>query len=470
MSTPESSTAQEGKRHRRAHRKSRYGCLECKQRKIKCDETRPICLNCIRRDVTCSSPSAPVNHPDPASANSRHASGNSLPSRGHYRRGLRFVQSAYTRSSGSPEDYLEAASSPLELRPNPPGQAISDLRNLCGQFGSPRGPPRMVNPNGPSPVLSYADLELWHHYVLLTTGTISGPQESDFWKVQLPEWGFQHPHILHLLLGLAALHKSRACPTQRTKFLKQADSHHVVGMRGATTMLAAIDEKNFAPAYASAIVISLFSLGLRPRQGEYIGFSNNMNGGFLVFLRGVRCIKELQPLKHSNVVGAQDDKRPHGPTKPANESIPYHGHIRYLRSITTAMTDPCDANSADVYLEALESLEPFLSAAFGKDKLGVASASDPYSNIPFAWLYRQSEPFLYRLQRKVPLALAIFACWAVALRELEHSWITKGWPEHIVSSVWESLDIDHKELVSWPMSCMNQLHIQVDLPLIVNPA
>ncbi|KAF2258289.1 hypothetical protein CC78DRAFT_587335 [Lojkania enalia] len=38
---------------RRAHRKSRLGCANCKTRRIKCDERRPECTNCIKRQVRC---------------------------------------------------------------------------------------------------------------------------------------------------------------------------------------------------------------------------------------------------------------------------------------------------------------------------------------------------------------------------------------------------------------------------------
>ncbi|TKA48056.1 hypothetical protein B0A54_01548 [Friedmanniomyces endolithicus] len=33
---------------RRAHKKSKTGCRTCKQRKVKCDERRTLCLNCER--------------------------------------------------------------------------------------------------------------------------------------------------------------------------------------------------------------------------------------------------------------------------------------------------------------------------------------------------------------------------------------------------------------------------------------
>lgn len=38
---------------RRFHSKSRSGCLTCKKRRVKCDETRPSCKNCIRMKLVC---------------------------------------------------------------------------------------------------------------------------------------------------------------------------------------------------------------------------------------------------------------------------------------------------------------------------------------------------------------------------------------------------------------------------------
>lgn len=38
---------------RRAHRKSRGGCNQCKSRRIKCDEHGPPCYSCVARDLVC---------------------------------------------------------------------------------------------------------------------------------------------------------------------------------------------------------------------------------------------------------------------------------------------------------------------------------------------------------------------------------------------------------------------------------
>ncbi|KAF2016703.1 hypothetical protein BU24DRAFT_441692 [Aaosphaeria arxii CBS 175.79] len=63
---------------RRQHKKSRKGCLVCKQRHIRCDEQRPTCLNCIRAERVCSYPrnQSRVRTPqDPSSHEPRETEG-----------------------------------------------------------------------------------------------------------------------------------------------------------------------------------------------------------------------------------------------------------------------------------------------------------------------------------------------------------------------------------------------------------
>ncbi|KAF7557965.1 hypothetical protein G7Z17_g244 [Cylindrodendrum hubeiense] len=56
---------------RRTHRKSRLGCAECKKRHIKCDESRPVCVNCSSTERKCSfihlEATVPLPSPAPSS-------------------------------------------------------------------------------------------------------------------------------------------------------------------------------------------------------------------------------------------------------------------------------------------------------------------------------------------------------------------------------------------------------------------
>ncbi|EXJ59710.1 hypothetical protein A1O7_03856 [Cladophialophora yegresii CBS 114405] len=57
-------------RKRKAHKKSRFGCRNCKLRRIKCNEARPNCEQCLRFEVLCNyGPSVPDLQPCSASSN-----------------------------------------------------------------------------------------------------------------------------------------------------------------------------------------------------------------------------------------------------------------------------------------------------------------------------------------------------------------------------------------------------------------
>jgi hypothetical protein len=47
------------KRHKRYAPKVRTGCLTCKKRRVKCDETKPKCLKCLNSDYQCDGYSVP---------------------------------------------------------------------------------------------------------------------------------------------------------------------------------------------------------------------------------------------------------------------------------------------------------------------------------------------------------------------------------------------------------------------------
>lgn len=58
-----------GPKAKRAHTKSRNGCKNCKARKVKCDETRPLCKNCERHytNITeCEWADEPTRPPKPS--------------------------------------------------------------------------------------------------------------------------------------------------------------------------------------------------------------------------------------------------------------------------------------------------------------------------------------------------------------------------------------------------------------------
>ena len=461
----------QAKRARRTHRKSRLGCQPCKQRKIKCDESNPVCTNCVRREIECkflsrrpredlgsgsgegeewlAVASGSANHVlDPETA--------PVQSRGRDRRNLRFVSSNYSLKAELACTNLESNQMPSDFSGVPSEQ---NMQTMSDRIETLEKTIQQLTPMQPLEALTYADMELLHHYFVLTG------QSS--WEMQTLEIGFRQPHILHLILGISALHCARQTPSRRAEFVAQADRHYVTGMRGATKLLSDISEDKCALVYRSAILISLYNLAVGPQPGEYIGFSDHDGRAtFLVFLRGVRSIRE-------NVKDAQ--RTPTPPAFDAAEIAPenisttpnlrgapegvvgYKLHFQKLRKLAlTSFDDPLSSRSRDapLYLSALDNLEPFFTVAYADVDAAATVAADAHSHVPFAWLYRQSDEFINRLQGKAPLALAIFACFAVVLKKLETGWTVEGWPEQIMSGVWKFLRPESRDLVRCPIELL----------------
>ncbi|KAL7783657.1 hypothetical protein V8C37DRAFT_406565 [Trichoderma ceciliae] len=71
-------TQQQRKKHAKLfHKKTRTGCQRCRARRVKCDESKPICNNCTRLDLDCGYgyPSAPNSSQDDSTQSSTSPSG-----------------------------------------------------------------------------------------------------------------------------------------------------------------------------------------------------------------------------------------------------------------------------------------------------------------------------------------------------------------------------------------------------------
>ncbi|KAK2602993.1 hypothetical protein N8I77_009484 [Diaporthe amygdali] len=171
-----------GKRTRRTHHKSRHGCKNCKLRRIKCDETKPTCENCIKFRIPCSfnsNPSPPSDASPPA-------------------------QDVPRRRGRPRKDWLAATAQPPSADHSPGNNP--DLAAISPDTLSEQPPPYLIGDHS----LNITDLQLLHNYMYKASMNIANAKGPDqFWSIDCPKLGFAHPHTLHLILTYSALHMSR---------------------------------------------------------------------------------------------------------------------------------------------------------------------------------------------------------------------------------------------------------------------
>ncbi|KAH7143695.1 hypothetical protein EDB81DRAFT_842920 [Dactylonectria macrodidyma] len=196
---------------RRAHRKSRNGCWECKRRHIKCDEARPSCSNCTVSERSCSfphsaSPSGSVS--TPASTHASTLTSAATPA----------VTSA-TSPSRSP---AESNTSPGAVYPSQyPLASLAGPRGfLVPDDASPptlpsfneffAGSPSSSLPDAPSqPVFTARHLILFHH------AQTAMAHSANFMPASINiaiDWAQEAPYAMDQLLALAADHMAMHSP------------------------------------------------------------------------------------------------------------------------------------------------------------------------------------------------------------------------------------------------------------------
>ncbi|KAH7113745.1 hypothetical protein B0J11DRAFT_445816 [Dendryphion nanum] len=213
---------------RKSHRKSRLGCGNCKQRRIKCDEKRPHCTNCQKRDIHCDYiPSSLEPPPIPTT---------------HFTKPP--IQSSSSFSSSTIN--------------------ISDVRLMHHWTTS-----------------TCHTLSSWYsgataHQITNTELALSHPS----------------PHLLHLTFAFTAFHLAHCRPTERTSYIALADHHYGLALPLVTSELASMTPSNSDAVYFSVQLICLLGFARGPRPGEYLAFGSPGRSEWLFMFRGIRTTIE----------------------------------------------------------------------------------------------------------------------------------------------------------------------------------
>lgn len=158
---------------KRKQSKSRNGCITCKAKRLKCDETKPTCQQCARRAVTCGGykkdfkwrpfeePNVPAKPPAKSRKDSDLPNPTSAPANFHQHVGVQDPQYGFSAPTQNifyappPSSYSPVPGLPLQTSfssqtPYPPDRI----------YAVPHSSPFMVTPQPMSPVDSYAPSSL----------------------------------------------------------------------------------------------------------------------------------------------------------------------------------------------------------------------------------------------------------------------------------------------------------------------
>ncbi|KAI1444552.1 hypothetical protein F5Y02DRAFT_389858 [Annulohypoxylon stygium] len=390
---------------RRSHRKSRTGCRNCKNRKVKCDEAKPVCGGCIRFALPCSFDSASSRsppHPDhPFFRNKR----------GRPRKDWIALANA------SDTDRSESGSSPA---------ATVSQTSL--------------------PALNVDDLELLHHFM---TDPVLNSGNENLWRKKILPLGFEHYYVMHLVLAFAALHLATIHPSESTRYEELANNHSVIGLRMVTEVLPNLNEDNCIALYFATTLVCFTTLAKRSTRGHLLVMADGWEVSWWNLFRGVRYIVETMGFEAVfGRLGPSSDSAEH--TWPTEwlfiNAVYWEEPLGEIADLITQTPAP----DRQIYQKSFDDLVKAFRETYGTTENPIVGEAGKFQ-VVIAWLYQMEDNFSERLKDKQPVALVIMAHFAVLFHTLEYFWCLKGWAERILASIEETLDPTSTHWLRWPM-------------------
>ncbi|KAA8626419.1 C6 transcription factor [Pyrenophora tritici-repentis] len=200
---------------RKAHTKSRFGCLPCKKRHIKCGEEVPLCQNCVFRKVICE----------------------------------------YGIAARASPGILARAASLDDAR-----STVSPPRGGLQQFSTT---PRTREPI-PSPgirVPRQQELQLMICFMNKTSQTLAhGDEDLVIWREAVPDEAVNCDFLMDGLLAMAALHFAYENPDSRLQYTELAMRYQNSSLQVYNKALDNINEENCTALFAFSIIVNIMAL------------------------------------------------------------------------------------------------------------------------------------------------------------------------------------------------------------------
>lgn len=303
------------------------------------------------------------------------------------------------------------------------------------------------------------DLGLLHHYTSRTSQSFSIPPQS-IWVFMdyIPRVALGHPHLLHQVLALAAVHAAYLRPGDRTKYLShgsQHQGHAIAGMRRLLLLGAdvATEEGSLALFLAAGLFLAS-SFASRHLYNADPGAAHTAMDEMLEIFTVVRGLRAIQDA--------------------SIRQIP--GNVVHSLVSDRAPAEVSSGGTLDLVRDKLDELAVFISTCRHLDQAeahtvgeGIAaliqSTGDmPGSKVPtshelravFMWPRVLAQDFIALLEQRHPAALTVFLYYCIVLQATEDTcWFLGGWSARLTRAIGKRLgDAPWADVSRWPLETL----------------
>lgn len=376
---------------------------------MKCDETRPACLNCSVGGRQCEyKPNPPskskspkpnaLTAPSPASCISVASSA---------------ATSASTHSHRQPGEAIDQGHTPV-----PKGASLFTLEHLA----------------------------LFHHLQNHMSSAMMADPSADPMISTLMEYALKAPYLMNEALAIAALHLGN-CHPERSDYYQQATSLQTRALSSFNEAKQEVSDVTCVPMFLFASFLGLHVLHdtLRNRHDSFSIFLDEFMG-YLSLHRGVSAVtrQSWSMIKESRLA----------PKLTEIEDAFQDGDEGGVKEIEVlyAMVDESHLNdsSIETYHAAIETLRGTLNV-YQRFK----SNDSQQHNGPLAFSIAVNEKYVNFLKQRRPEALVILAYYAVMLHWSRDFWVYKDGGQYLIRAITAYLGSHWERWLAWPNSVLD---------------
>ncbi|KAF7134194.1 hypothetical protein CNMCM5793_005922 [Aspergillus hiratsukae] len=388
---------------RRPHRKSRHGCVECKRRRVKCDEARPACSNCVKRRTQCEYDS----------------SGSFLWADG--------------RSQSRTGSNKSASEGPQEQ------ESLHDTAisfGILGKLGG-HGAATQYSLTG----LNLCDLELMVQWCNETYRSFSRNEQTDrIWRAGVPEEALSYPFLMHGILALSALHIARTRADHRYDYVSIAVAHQDQALTLFREQLHDINPSNAKAMFAFASIVAVYAFGYPhpPDAKDPWDYIDDLLQ-VLILSRGVH-----QVLSTASSSIKDSDFGPIVQFDKYEVNLPDDilFALGKLQDANKSIGETDSTHDTSVYEDTIDKWA---------DMTGAVYSGLTFVAVACRWAIRLQPRYVDCLRERKPLALVILAYYCAILHRLRHNWCLDEWGPRVSKALWLVLDERWRPLIYWPM-------------------
>ncbi|KAI5924538.1 hypothetical protein F4810DRAFT_128849 [Camillea tinctor] len=399
---------------RRSNKKSRYGCTQCKQRHIKCDESRPSCVNCKTCNRECS-----------------------------------YLTTLTVRKVTIPTTLPASPTIPATPSLSPHYYGTIHLNNFLPTAQVPGIDPPSTNAN--EQVFKLHHLELLNHFKsdMLKDMALGESQAERFVDMAVRQ-AVQTPYLMDQILAISALHTSIKQPSRESFWRNEATSLQTRALASFNVAKIIMKEDTCQPVFLFSILLS-----------HHVIFDTlSIRADFPFFLHKlVSCLHICGGIKTiagqfwgtlETQFGQRTVSSPAQHRTPRSDVSSRAAKISRLEYLLTN-TDLSPPHT-DACVEALS----FLQLLCDKSSHDCEDGAMCQTNLTLGWLVRVSPCFVSLLEQRRPEALIILAYYAVALHEARNYWVFGDAGRYIIQEVTRFLGSYWADWLVWPNEVLSR--------------